>query len=434
MPQPTRALLAAIDENNPDALSRLFAQGIDPAAEYDDHGWVDLVVFRAVDTGSVELVHPFIAAGLPVDAQVSGSPTMLSSAAMNGCLQLVEYLISAGADVNHSDRGDPNDPDDPAAGTVLTHALTCDEPLPIVSALLRAGADPNVSRPDGWTPLMLAAHGGDIKIVEALLAAGADVLAMKGTGNRRTNALRIAGSRHHRDLEALLRKHGAVDLTDGASEVAEWHAAHAVTAAPLLRREVPSPVEIDACTVRLITIVSDIADWLAAHDVGAAERLSSRRGAAAPAAVAELEAAVGETLPADFRSYLRLFGGSAGLEVFEYDGMSVPDILSCRRGLTDLLAEGAFDSAEPHELDPDNGSVRYRWWHPGWVPFAQDSGGNLHCIDLAPEPDGVRGQVFSWEIHGGPLPVRAPSFEQFLTAYRKRLLGGSAGWWVSACS
>ncbi|MER7792796.1 SMI1/KNR4 family protein [Streptomyces sp. NPDC097640] len=419
MQQPARALLAAIDDNNPDALSRLFTQGIDPAVEYDDYGLVDLVAFRAVDTGAVELVSPFIAAGLPVDAQVPGSlrgSTMLSSAAENGCLPIAEYLISAGADVNHSDRGDPNDPDDPDVGTVLTHALGSDEPLPMVSALLRAGADPSLSRPDGWTPLMLAVQGGDIRVVEVLLAAGADVLAVKGAGNRRTNALRIARFHRHRDIAALLRKVGAVDLTDGASEVAEWRAAHAGTAVPLVHQEALDSAEMDAFTVRLTTTVSDIADWLTAHAVSATERLSSRRGAADLAAIAELEAAVGERLPADFRSYLRFFGGSAGLDVFEYDGMSVPNILSRWRGLTDLLAKGTFDSAEPHELDPDNGSVRYRWWHPGWIPFAQDSGGNLHCIDLAPERDGVRGQVFSWENHGGPLGVRAQSFEQFLIA------------------
>ncbi|MFI6984063.1 SMI1/KNR4 family protein [Embleya sp. NPDC050154] len=432
MQQLTRALLAAIDEKNPDALSRLFAQGVDPAVEYDDHGLVDLVAFRAVDTGAVELVRPFVVAGLPVDAQVAGvfvgGSTMLGTAARDGCLPIVEYLISAGADVNHSDPCDPNDPDDPNFGTVLTHALGCAEPLPVVSALLRAGADPNVPRPDGWTPLMLAAHGGDIEVVEALLAAGADVLAVKGTGNRRTHALHIAGVRHHRDIEALLRKHGAVDLIDGASEVAQWRAEHAATALSLVRHEVPNSVDIDACTERLTTTVSDIADWLAAHDAGAAERLSSRRGAADPAAIAELEAAVGEPLPAEFRAYLRLFGGSAGLDVFEYDGMSVSEMISTRRGLTDLLAEGTFDSAEPHQLDPDDKSVRYRWWHPGWVPFARDGGGNLHCIDLAPEADGVRGQVFSWEIQGGPLPVRASSFERFLTAYRNSLLRSREGW------
>lgn len=428
MEQPAAALLAAIDANDPDALGRLFAQGADPAVPYVDHGFVELVAFRAVETGVVELVRPFITAGLPVDAQVPGvfigGSTMLGSAAMSGCLPLVEYLIGAGADVNHRDPYDPEDRDDPSFGTVLTHALTGAEPLPIAAALLRAGADPNVPRPDGWTPLMLAAHAGDITVVAALLAAGADVLAVRGTGNRRSDALRVAGSRHHDDIAALLRKHGAADPVDGAAEVAAWRAAHAVTAVPLVRREVPDPVEVDACAGRLATTVSEIADWLAVHDPGAAARLRNRRGAADPAAVAELEAAVGAPLPVEFRAYLRLFGGSGGLDVFEYDGMSVPDLLSTWRGLTDLLSEGTFDSADPHELDPDNGCVRYRWWHPGWVPFAQDGGGNLHCVDLAPEPGGVRGQVFSWEIHGGPLPVRASSWEQFLTAYRNGLLSG----------
>ncbi|WP_052850545.1 SMI1/KNR4 family protein [Streptomyces avicenniae] len=417
MRQPAGALLAAIDDDDPAALSGLLAQGADPAAEYDDHGVVDLVAFRAADTGVVELLRPFITAGLPVDTRVPGwssGPTMLGVAAMNGSLPMVEYLVAAGADVNHTPPGAPDDPD---VGTVLTHAVGSDEPLPVVSALLRAGADPNVPRPDGWTPLMLAAHGGDVAVVEALLAAGADVRAAKGSGNRRTDALRTARSRRHDDVAALLRGHGAVDPTDGASEVAQWRAAHATTAVPRVHREVPDPAGIDACAVRLAALVPDVTDRRDAADP------------ADPAAVAELEAAVGEPLPTDFLAYFRLFGGAAGLDVFEYDGLSVPRITDRWRGLTDLLAEGTFDSAEPYELDPDERAVRYRWWHPGWVPFAQDGGGNLHCIDLAPDRDGVRGQVFSWEIHGGPSGVRAPSFEQFLAAYRRRSLDGRAGWW-----
>lgn len=423
--QPAAALLAAIEAGDSESLRRLFAQGIDPATTCGDR-FVDLVAFCAADTGAVELVRPFIDAGLPVDVQIPGDSTgatLLSAAATNGCLPLVEYLVGQGADVNHSEQGDTNDPD---AGTVLTNALMCDDPSPFVSVLLNAGADPNLARADGWTPLMLAARGGDAAIVRALLAAGAQVRAVKGTGNRRTTALSVAHARCHFDITTMLRDSGAVDLVDGACEVAEWRAAQAI-AVTSHRHEESDPAEADACAARLTTIVSDINDRLTARAAGAGEKTRVPRGSAVSIPVAELEAAIGEPLPTDFRSYLRLFGETGGVDLREYDGMQVPEILSTWRGLTEHLAEGSFNHAEPHELHPDDRCVRYRWWHPGWIPFAQDGGGNLHCVDLAPDRDGVRGQVISWEIRGGPLGVRAPSIEQFLMTYRRNLAGTGDG-------
>ncbi|HXV91932.1 MAG TPA: SMI1/KNR4 family protein, partial [Pseudonocardia sp.] len=68
--------------------------------------------------------------------------------------------------------------------------------------------------------------------------------------------------------------------------------------------------------------------------------------------------------------------------------------------------------------------IRADWWNPGWVPFAEDGGGNLYCVDLAPGERGVRGQVIRWEIHGGPCGPVAASFAEYLLGYRDDLTGG----------
>ncbi|MFG1960030.1 ankyrin repeat domain-containing protein [Nonomuraea sp. NPDC049028] len=379
MDDPAAAVLDAVARGDSAALIRLFAQNVDPAVSGEFH----LVAYDAADTGQIDLVRPFLDAGLPVDAEVSSSGwTPLMCAVGARSLPLVEFLISAGADVNRAGRG-------AEAATVLTLALELAESQAIVSALLRAGADPNLSRPDGWTPLMLAALEGDVEVIQALVAAGADVLASKDDG--KVTAAGVADREGHSDAVRVLRELGAAD-------------------------------PVDLCAARLTRLVSEISAWLAEHARPDHASLVKARGAADPAAVAELQAAIGEPLPADFLAYLRLFGGHGGLPYYEYEGMSVEQMLSRWRSLKELHDQGIFDDLEPRELDPVEGYVRYVWWHPGWIPFAEDSGGNLFCIDLAPDDIGRRGQVIQWEIHGGPFGPQAQSFEDHLRGHHDVLV------------
>ncbi|MBG6092163.1 ankyrin repeat domain-containing protein [Actinomadura viridis] len=375
-----QALLDAISSGDSAALTRLFADGADPATGNGDG---DPVVLDAADTGKVELVRPFLDAGLPVDAESDLGTTPLMCAVSTGSLPLVEFLVSRGADVNRVQRGGVE------PGTVLTWALELAEPLAIVSALLRAGADPDLPRPDGWTPLMLAAFHGYVEVIRALVAAGADVSASKDDGA--VTPVGVAEEWRHGEAARVLRELGA-----------------------------PDPVE--SYTARLTVLVSGIAAWLAEHASVEYESLARARGAAAPEAVAALETAVGEPLPADFLAYLRLFGDSGGLDFYEYDGLSVAQILSRWRGLGDAHGRGTFDGWTPHELHPANGLVRCVWWHPGWVPFAADACGNLFCVDLAPAEHGRRGQVIQWETRGGPSGPRASSFMRYLRQHHDTLL------------
>ena len=64
----------------------------------------------------------------------------------------------------------------------------------IVSALVHAGADVNLSRRDGQTALMKAAYDGQITIVNAMLQEGADV---NKVDNRGLTALLEAAKKGH---------------------------------------------------------------------------------------------------------------------------------------------------------------------------------------------------------------------------------------------
>lgn len=86
------------------------------------------------------------AAGAPLDIEIS------------------EYLISIGADVNYFDR----------SGTALCHAVWSDN-LALVRFLLDSGADPNLYKHDGYNPLLVAFRTRNTAVVRALVDGGADI-------------------------------------------------------------------------------------------------------------------------------------------------------------------------------------------------------------------------------------------------------------------
>ena len=167
----------------------------------------------------------------------------------------------------------------------------------------------------------------------------------------------------------------------------------------------------------------DIAGWLEKNAPPAFESMKDATGAT-DAQLDELAARLGAELPEDFRAYLKIFNKYYGPPFFEYASLDIENIHRTRDGLNSLKAEGKFDTFEPHE-NVRGSNVRYTWWHDGWVPFAEDGGGNLICVDLDPADSGAVGQVFYWEIHGGPVARdrgAGPSFLDFVRWYRDELV------------
>jgi ankyrin repeat protein len=155
-------------------------------------------LLQAVEAGDLSRVGALLAEGADREARNADGATALMVAAQAGRLDLVRALIDAGADVNATDdRGWG-----PLAKAI--HNPELDRGFPdVVDVLIRAGAGIETPIGYGIRPLMLAAGYGETAVVEALLKAGADVLARNDGG---LTALMMVKEKFYVDVINLLHE------------------------------------------------------------------------------------------------------------------------------------------------------------------------------------------------------------------------------------
>ena len=136
-------------------------------------------------------------------------------------------------------------------------------------------------------------------------------------------------------------------------------------------------------------------------------------------------------MPADYRTFLP----QNGLEhnfVGNYACVGLSQVVSNWELMTGLLRDGTFDDGRVERSmrdgfnNWDDGRLQQVWWSPRWVPVAEDSAGNLVCLDGDPGPKGVSHQVIKMEVQGGQGPFWAEidSFTEYLQSYCDRLNDG----------
>ncbi|HEX3282044.1 MAG TPA: ankyrin repeat domain-containing protein [Pyrinomonadaceae bacterium] len=154
---------------------------------------------HAVRNGNRELVQMLLSAGADVNTRNEGGQTVLMMLGEEATVDLVWDLINAGAKVNEKDN-EGNTPLIEAAGFNNIEAL---------KTLLDAGADVAARNQDGESSLMMAAAAGLVNNVRTLVLAGADI-------NQRDSddksALSLAIENSHSAVIRLLRAQGAVEL------------------------------------------------------------------------------------------------------------------------------------------------------------------------------------------------------------------------------
>lgn len=158
------------------------------------------------------------------------------------------------------------------------------------------------------------------------------------------------------------------------------------------------------------------------------EAVTTVRGPADPARLAEAEQFLGQALPDDLRAiYLQNDGQPEHTVSGLFYGMAfmpVEDSLAFARGIQQWH-EDAPDLAEEvtHTSRPPGAVLPFES-HPHWWPVASDGGGGYLALDFAPGPSGHPGQL----IHFGsqdPLHVLAPSLTAFLEWYLAQLQAGN---------
>jgi len=132
----------------------------------DNEGRTPLM--NASAKGHLDTVKLLVQAGAEPNKKArNGIATAVLMAFANGNIQVFEYLIKSGGDINFTD---------PNGGTYLIGA-TIDINLPLIRVLLANGVNINAQNNQGINALMVASRMGYVEIVELLLKNGADISA-----------------------------------------------------------------------------------------------------------------------------------------------------------------------------------------------------------------------------------------------------------------
>ncbi|KAJ7595574.1 ankyrin repeat-containing domain protein [Mycena floridula] len=192
------ALYAAAEAGHLETVKFILGHGVDVNAK---GGFWDCALAAAAAEGKIELVKYLLNHEADPNAHdnillyaVDGGPeigeAVLQTASSNGNLDIVKLLIGKGVS--------------PKNGQILHEACYYGH-LEVVKVLVENGEDVNML--DGWRPALLAAIDGNKKeVAEFLIQSGADVNA---TGGNPSTPLQLAIQTGHKDIEDILRSHGA---------------------------------------------------------------------------------------------------------------------------------------------------------------------------------------------------------------------------------
>jgi len=151
----------------------------------------------AVDAGDIELVQSLISKGADVNVKNNRGETLLHLV-KRGHRDIAELLIVKGADVNARDN---------AGNTPLITPFGM--PKDVAELLIAKGADVNANNNGNETALMRAAITGRRDLAELLIDKGADVSAKDRAGRTPLHYAAGQGSQNHKEVVELLIAKGA---------------------------------------------------------------------------------------------------------------------------------------------------------------------------------------------------------------------------------
>ncbi|XP_067852405.1 ankyrin repeat and KH domain-containing protein 1 isoform X10 [Heptranchias perlo] len=200
-------LMEASREGHEEMVALLLAQGANINAQTEETQETALTL--ACCGGFLEVADFLIKAGADIEL---GCSTPLMEAAQEGHLELVKYLLAAGANVHATTA---------TGDTALTYACENGH-TDVADVLLQAGADLEHESEGGRTPLMKAARAGHLCTVQFLISKGANV--NRATANNDHTVVSLACAGGHLAVVELLLAHGADPthrLKDGSTMLIE---------------------------------------------------------------------------------------------------------------------------------------------------------------------------------------------------------------------
>ncbi|XP_044303192.1 ankyrin repeat domain-containing protein 17 isoform X4 [Varanus komodoensis] len=200
-------LMEAAREGHEEMVALLLGQGANINAQTEETQETALTL--ACCGGFLEVADFLIKAGADIEL---GCSTPLMEAAQEGHLELVKYLLAAGANVHATTA---------TGDTALTYACENGH-TDVADVLLQADADLEHESEGGRTPLMKAARAGHVCTVQFLISKGANV--NRTTANNDHTVLSLACAGGHLAVVELLLAHGADPthrLKDGSTMLIE---------------------------------------------------------------------------------------------------------------------------------------------------------------------------------------------------------------------
>lgn len=184
-------LMFAAYYGNTEIVRLLLDAGANPNVSMNTMDY-DTPLLMATRWDDLELIKLLLLKGASVDAVNKNGVTPLASASDNGYVDMVEFLINSGADVNASRFDDHFTP--------LLYACQGGH-LEVARVLLNNGAQVNLHSIHRATPLMWAAAQGHQELCSLLIQHGAEINARCIRGN---TALMMATESGHIDIIKLL--------------------------------------------------------------------------------------------------------------------------------------------------------------------------------------------------------------------------------------
>jgi cell wall assembly regulator SMI1/ankyrin repeat protein len=417
---PRLALNWAAADGDVAQAKELIAAGT-PVNEPNEDG--NLPLPRAAEKGRTEMVRFLLEAGAQVNGVVGDSRSALIKAATEGHKETVAVLLAAGADVNQAAKQST-----PLGEAVIERTKAHEE---IVGMLLAAGADVNFGKFS--TVLMRASRNSSPSVVKALIQKRASV----NTVTRLGTALTMAIRENRPENVAVLLEAGAdanvrfpTDADGDVAgktplEIAKEKKAKKIIALLEAGKQSsvpssgtqPSAKSSKAVTGKPTDLWKRIENWLTQHKPKLKATLNPGAG---PKEFTLLEKTIGMKLPDDFKKAWKVHNGQKGggdlvppptANEESYFLIPIDDIVREWKSWKGLVDGGEF---EGKESGPDQG-IQNTWWHPGWVPFASNGGGDSICLDLAPAPGGVSCQVITMNHESTKRELLAPSFAAWFT-------------------